>query len=434
MFNANVNYAQSRSPGLPGSTPGLGVPAFTQYEVVPDAGLQIPLRTGGTFRVDNPFQIINQSGEPPSLNPSYTYTPSISLNQPLLRGFGFDVNAQGIRIAFYQYEQSQARTKLTVTRVLADADRAYWNLFASRALLEVRRKQFDLAQTQLDRARRQVRAGTIAEPDVVRAESGVADQVEAIILAENDVRTKERDLKRILNRPDVPLGGPTRLIPGTRPSAVAYSLDPQKLARAALSQRMEMLEVELQIVQEAANIRIAHNAMLPLLAVQYTYSHSGFSGSVHETFDQVLNKQYDSHQIGLSLQIPIGNEAAHSQLRRALLSRLQQLATKEQQTAQIRQEVFNAADTLETDWQRILAAHKRVELAARVTDVEIRQFNLGLRTSTDVLDAQTRLADAQSSEISAITDYQIAQVDIAFATGTVLGASRVHWSPMVEKE
>ena len=65
----------------------------------------------------------------------------------------------------------------------------------------------------------------------------------------------------------------------------------------------------------------------------------------------------------------------------------------------------------------------------RVVELEQRQFNQGLRTSTDVLDAQTRLANAQSSEVQAIAEYQIAQVDIAQATGTVLGASRVAWAP-----
>jgi hypothetical protein len=42
-----------------------------------------------------------------------------------------------------------------------------------------------------------------------------------------------------------------------------------------------------------------------------------------------------------------------------------------------------------------------------------------------VLDAATRLAEAQLQEINAITDYQISQVDLAFATGTLLGQSRV---------
>jgi outer membrane protein TolC len=46
-----------------------------------------------------------------------------------------------------------------------------------------------------------------------------------------------------------------------------------------------------------------------------------------------------------------------------------------------------------------------------------------------VLDAQTQLANAKLSEIAAVADYQIAQVDIAFATGTVLGASHIRWQP-----
>jgi outer membrane protein len=98
-------------------------------------------------------------------------------------------------------------------------------------------------------------------------------------------------------------------------------------------------------------------------------------------------------------------------------------------TALIKQEMLNAIDQLDANWQRILAAQQRTILAARVLDVETRQFELGLRTSTDVLDAQTRLANSQSSEIAAITEYQIAQVDIAFAAGMLLGASNVSWEP-----
>jgi len=57
----------------------------------------------------------------------------------------------------------------------------------------------------------------------------------------------------------------------------------------------------------------------------------------------------------------------------------------------------------------------------------VRQFNVGERTSTDVLDAATRLGDAQSREVIALAEYEISQVDIAFATGTLLGMERVRW-------
>ena len=54
---------------------------------------------------------------------------------------------------------------------------------------------------------------------------------------------------------------------------------------------------------------------------------------------------------------------------------------------------------------------------------------MGVRTSTDVLDAAARLADAQSSEVRALADYERARVDIAFGTGTLLGYDQIRWEP-----
>jgi outer membrane protein len=196
---------------------------------------------------------------------------------------------------------------------------------------------------------------------------------------------------------------------------------------------MEMLELELAIARETATVRVARNETLPLLSLDYSYGVNGLGPSLDESFDLLRENDFADHRAGLRLQVPIGNQAALSRLRRAILNRVQQLATREQRAMQIRQEVFNATDGLEASWQRILAGRQRVILAARVVELEQRQFNLGLRTSTDVLDALARLASAQSSEVQAITEYQISQVDIAFATGTVLGASRVAWEPATVK-
>ena len=129
--------------------------------------------------------------------------------------------------------------------------------------------------------------------------------------------------------------------------------------------------------------------------------------------------------------VPLGNRAARSRLRRALYTRLQRMANRDQRAAFIRQEVANSADHLEANWQRILASRKRTILAARTLKAEERQFELGLRTSTDVLEAQTDMADAQSAEVRALAEYQISQVDLAFATGTLLGAAAVEWEPIV---
>jgi outer membrane protein TolC len=192
---------------------------------------------------------------------------------------------------------------------------------------------------------------------------------------------------------------------------------------------MELLEEELRIAEETANVRIARSDMLPLVTLEYTYGINGLGPELNDALSQVRSADFQDHRASLRLEIPIGNEAARSRYRRSLFSRLQRLASKEQRQLQVRQEVFNATDALEAAWQRILSARKRVLLAARVVEGEQRQYTLGRRTSTEVLDAQTRLADARQAEIAAVTEYQIAQVDIAFATGTVLGQSGIVWEP-----
>ena len=112
-----------------------------------------------------------------------------------------------------------------------------------------------------------------------------------------------------------------------------------------------------------------------------------------------------------------------------MLTRMQSLRTRDLRMHTIQQEVMAALEKLDASWQQIMAAQKRVILAARVVDAETRQFTQGVRTSTDVLNAQASLADAQTAEVTAVAEYQISQVDIAFATGMLLGASKVAWQP-----
>jgi outer membrane protein TolC len=390
-----------------------------------DPGVNIPLRTGGFVRLNVPtFRVDDPGGK--EWNSDFT----AALRQPLLRGAGLAVNSIGIRTATYQYQSAEARTKLQVIAVLADADRIYWRLYASRRALEVRKKEYDLAQRQLDRARRQAGAGAAGQVEVVRAESGVADAFEGIINAEQLVLDNQRDLKRILNRPDLPLTSPTQIVPVSDPAVVHYRLDPQRIIAVAMDKRMELLETELQIASDAASIELARNEMLPLVTLDYTYNVSGMGRTAPDSFTMIREGRFMDHRLGLSVEVPIGNEAARSRLRRALVSRMQSIATKDQRAQLIEREVMAALDQLETNWQRILAARRRVAAQSRVLEAEERQFAQGLRTSTEVLDAVTRLASAALSEITAVTEYQIAQVDIAVAGGMLLGAADVRWSPV----
>ena len=398
-----------------------------------DLGVQIPLRTGGTVTFDLADRRIKTDNPFSTLNPAYISVFSVSTSQPLLRNAGKRANTHSIRIVKYDRQITDAGTKLEVIRVIAAADRVYWRLDATRRELDVRKKQYDLAQAQLEQARRFVDSGEKAQVEIVRAEAGVAERLEGIIIAENSVRDRERELKQILNKPGLKMQSPTVLITATEPGPIHYELDEQHMVAVAVENRMEMLELELQLAQDASTIDYLRNQALPLVTLDYTYNIKGLGATRSDSFDLLYDNRFADHVVGLQLLVPLGNQAAKSRLLQAFYQRRQRLASRQNRETLIELEVLNAIDQLEANWQRILASRQNVILAARLFEAEKRQFELGLRTSTDVLDAQTKFAEAQTAEILALTEYQIAQVDLAFATGTLLGAAKVQWGPIVHK-
>jgi outer membrane protein TolC len=423
VFTPSIRYIEDDNPTLDVTT------INQQNATLLDAGVDIPLRSGGRATVD----LIENYSETPNpfvtLNSSWSSALAFSLSQPLLRNAGRKTNSHSIRIAGYDEQISEARTKLEVIRQLAAADRSYWRLYAARRELEVRQREYELAVAQLDKSRRRVEAGDLAEVEVIRAQAGVAERLEAIIIAENAVLNQQRELKRILNIPDLELETATQIVTTTEPAPVPYSFDAPKLADLGVDNRMEMLELELQLLADLSSIDFAKNQALPLITLDYSYSIDGLGETFSDANSQLRGNRFESWTVGLSGQVPLGNEAAKARVQQAILGRLQRLSTKDARRLSIRQEVLSAIDGVEASWQRILAARQSAMAAARTLEAEQRQFDVGARTSTDVLDAATRLANAQSAEISALTDYQISLVDLSFATGTLLGAAKVDWEP-----
>jgi len=394
------------------------------------AGVDIPLRTGGRVSVDLLESRSETSNPFFTLNTAYNSDLTVSISQPLLRNAGRRATTYPIRIAAYQDQITQARTKLEVIRQLAQADRSYWILDAARRALDVAQQQYELAVEQRDRSKRRVDAGDVAEIEIIRAEAGLADRLEAIIVAENAVLQQQRTLKRIINQPGLELRTTTMIVPASAPDPVRYVFDGPALADQAVSARMEMLELELQLALDSSGIEFAKNQALPNFLLDYQYSIGGLGATARDSNDQLIDNNFESWSVGLSGEIPLGNVAAKSRIEQAILGRLQRLATRDARDQAIRQEVLAAVDNVEAAWQRIMAARQNAVASGRAFAAEQRQFGVGDRTSTDVLNAAAQLADAQRSEIRALADYQISLVDLAFATGTLLGAARLDWAPV----
>jgi len=428
VFTSNLTYSKTDTP----RASFLDDISGSQVDyIATNLGVQVPLRTGGSVGFNLADSRAETGSEWSEFDPSYSSDLSVSITQPLLRGAGKRANTYAIRIAEYERQITDARTKLEVIRVIASVDRVYWRLYAARRELDVRKEQYDLSYLLYEQAKRFVAAGEKPQIEIIRTEAGVAQQLEAIILAENSVRDRERELKRILNKTGLEMQTPTVLIPATEPDPVHYDLKKQGLVATAINNRMEMLELELQIAQDIATVDYLHNQSLPLVTMDYRYNVNGLGPTRDDSFDLLFDKRFEDHRVGLQLLVPLGNEAGKSQMRQAFYQRRQRLASRDSRGALIELEVLNAIDQLEANWQRVLASRQRTILDSRLFEAEKRQFELGLGTSTDVLQAQANFAEAQRTEILALAEYQISLVDLSYATGTLLGAAKVRWEPIV---
>jgi outer membrane protein TolC len=387
-----------------------------------EPGIRVPLRTGGTAAVSLPFTLTETT-----IDDDAQAALKFSLSQPLLRGGGVGVATASIQVARFAERQEEARTKLTSIRVLAAAERAYWDLYAATKEVEIRHDQYDWAVEQVEQARRLAAAGAVPEIEVLRASAGVSRRLDAIIVAETVRRRAETSLKRILNRPDLPLESATVFLLATEPRPRLLALDPLALATQAVANRMEMLELEVQLSLDAIEIDLARNGKLPIFSFDFSYTFKGSDASALDSLGEIASGDLADWTVGAFLEVPLGNRAAKARFREAVLRRAQTLATKEQREIQIREEVKNALDQLQQDWELILSARKGTILQARNYEAEKRQFQAGVRTSTDVLEAAAFLADARSREARSLADYQISLVELAFATGTTLGQAQVDW-------
>lgn len=392
------------------------------------AGLEVPLQTGGKIKLDGLWDKKKLDLE--TKKGQYLAGLNFSISQPLLRGAGIDVNVAPIRLARYNASVVDTQTMLAAIKVLAIAEKAYWKVYGAWKKLEVVRDQYNLAFDNLEVVRRLVEEGRRAEIEALRATVGVTDRLEGLIAATYDLRRKQRDLERVMFGEIRDVRAEQVVVPITDPQLVGFVFDYDQLATQALESRLELLELELKLAADQVKIDYARNQVLPLATLEYEYSNLARGDGFGDAFDNFWDYQYAGWMVGLRVEMPVTNELRKSQLRRAIYGRLRRLATKEARRLTVEQEVYDALDTLKESWQRILAARQNVAFTGVNYQAEKKQFELGARTQIEVLEALTRLGSAQLREIDAIVAYQLAQIDLAFATGTLLGYAHVAMEPI----
>ncbi len=419
------SYVRNRIDSPPGFAAG-GSPDTTFDRI--NASATQPLTGGGSISLRHSIDKTAPHFVP---FPDFVNTSAgLEFQQPLLRGAGYQVNTASIQIATTQAGIADAQAKLTAIQVLSEVERAYWNAYAAQQFLAIAQQQYELANKQVAATRILAAKAIITIVDQQQSETGLLFRRSAVVAAETNVRLAQRALKRIMQRSDLAVSSIERLDTITPPNPLGLTFNRQNLADRAIGNRMELLQNRLQLIANGLDIAVQQNSRLPRLDLVMDLDALGLGGAYNDSFESLESGKFGNRLGGISFQMPMGrNYAALARLEQANLRRRQLSIDKRRVSVAITQQVYDAIDRVELSWERYLIARESVTTAQKTFEGETKIFMSGKSTSINVLITISNLGDAQSQEVQAATDYQIAKVDLALAVGAMLGYGQVDWDP-----
>jgi outer membrane protein TolC len=288
----------------------------------------------------------------------------------------------------------------------------------------------ELAERQYAGVKRLVAAGVFTNVEQLVAESGVQVRRDAAIRSETNVRLAERELKRIMQRPDAPVNSPTQIYLTTEPNPLGLVFDRESLTARAIDNRMEMLQLQLQLLSQSIESGVQRNSILPRLDLTAELDMLGLESSYRKSMDVLFDNDFGDRLLGVALEVPLsGNVSARARLREVQLRMMQTRIQQERTSVLITQEVYDAIDLVEQNWERVVVTQQAELAAQRAYEGQLRLQEAGRATVTDVLVALASFGDAKAQAVQAVVDYQIAKVDLALAAGAMLGYGQVDWNP-----
>ena len=208
-------------------------------------------------------------------SPTYFSNLVFSLNQPLLRNFGVDLNRSRIIISSNNVEISRTRLGEATTHMITNLQQIYWKLYLAQQVLNVKKDSLQLARDLMERNKSLVELGTLPSIEILRAEAGVASREEDVIVAENAARDLEDLLKENLN---LPLEDQA-IVLSDKPVLKDFQQGEVKdYLTIARENRPDYHEAQMHIENYKIAHKVARNAMLPLFDVQASYGINATKG------------------------------------------------------------------------------------------------------------------------------------------------------------
>jgi outer membrane protein TolC len=396
------------------------------------------------------------------LSPQLVSGFKATLTQHLLQGFGTASNTRFIRIAKNNRELSDVAFRLQVITTVNQIQSMYWDLVYAYENVRVQNESLAFAEKTLSDTKKQVEIGSLAPIETVRAQSTVAQDQQALTVAQTNLQLEQLLMKNALSRTlrDPHLAGAEVIPTSTMELPETEQVRPtEDLVNDALRHRADLVESRIQLNTTEISNKAVRNALLPTLDLFAYYGGAGLGGSQNAanvcpnpntpdcaianpnlnldqsplastvsyggTLNQLVNSTSPDKGIGLQLTIPLRNRAAQAVQIRSELEYQQAQMALQQTENRITIEVRNAQFGVEQNRASVASAQAAVDFARQSLDAEQKKYQFGTSTTTLVLQTQSALATAESTLMSAMAAYEKSRIELDRAVGVTLDQAGV---------
>jgi outer membrane protein TolC len=400
---------------------------FKQWTLT--SGIQTATVTGGSFNVGMASTYSKLYPENLySNNPAWINAVQVGLTQPLLRGFGTDVNMAQIRLARNNDRRSLQQLRAQLLQLCRDVEQGYWALVLARQRVATAQWLVRVGVDVRDVLAKR-RAFDTTQAQYADAVAKVEDRKSQLIRAQRDVTGAVDRLKVLLNDPSLPVGDETMIVPTDFmvDQPLRYSL------REAISTAMEQSPTITQALLgvDDAGIRqvVADNGRLPELNLNAQMQFNGLEGDYGQSWQELGEAGFVNYLVGLNFNQPIGNRAGEANYRRARLQRSQAVLAYR---GAVQTAIFQVKDSLRSvDAQFRLIEQTRAYRLAQAENLRallVEEQTIATLTPEFLalkFQRQQELANAQVQEMQSLVEYSSAMAQLWHAMGTGLQMNRV---------
>ena len=346
-------------------------------------------------------------------------TLSLNLSQTLFDKSQFVT----LRQAGKQVLRAETDYELAKQDLLIRVAEAYFEVLAAEDTLTAERAAREAIGRQLEQANRRFEVGLIAITDVQEAQAGYDLAIATEISAQRFLATAREFLREIVGEYIEDLAGPVDQLPLLSPEPA----DPDEWVRVAFDQNLALMSSRITADIALDDIGVQRGNRLPTLRLTGSYSESD-SDTIRSTFNappqgdivSPSTSAPEGYNLSLNFSVPLFTGGFNSsRIQQAVYQHRAALESLERVARQTERQTRDAYLGVIAEIERVRALRQAVQSSETALQATEAGFEVGTRTTVDVLVSQNTLVRSRTNFARSRYDYMLNVLRLQQAAGSL---------------